>query len=103
MNDKAHVAFVNSHAKSYRGDNYVDLVSHPLGLNIFSCRVTHPCMVKITTNLVLRELRAKYLTLLPRKTINDARHVQELLFDNDDDIFGQFLFLYSTFVSNFVS
>jgi len=100
VHHEADIGFIDAHSEGYRRYDDVDLVSHPLLLNVSAGCIRHLRMVKITFNFVLRQLRRQLLTLVTRHAVNDAGLVQEPIPYMDYDVFGEVL--YFGFVAYFV-
>ena len=91
MYDESHIHLIDSHTEGDCCNDDVDLVPHPTVLDIFPGFITHPSVVEVTLNLVLREVTSQVLAFRSRKTVDDTTLVEEFLFNNDDDVLHDIL------------
>ena len=101
MNDESHIFLVDSHSKSDGRDDDLNLILHPLLLNLLSFRVVQICMIEVTANsIVAFEHFGKLLTFFSRQAVDDATFLLETSLDQIRDVGLNVLHL--LFVSNLV-
>ena len=73
VDHKAHVALVNAHTKGNRSNDHLNLVVHPLSLNLLAARIGQVCVIEVTLDLVIAlQVLCKALTVFPRNAVDDA-------------------------------
>ena len=78
VDHKAHIALINAHAKSNGRNDHLNLVVHPVALNLLAARIGQVCVIEVTLDLVVAlQVLCKALTVLPRNAVDDAALVFE--------------------------
>lgn len=78
VHNESHISLVNSHPKRDGGDYHLDLIVHPLWLDVLPSWVGEFRMVEIAFDLVLSgKSLADFLAIFARYAVDDARFALE--------------------------
>jgi len=78
VDDKPYVSLVDTHTKGYSRDYHLNLIVHPIPLDLLSPRVRQLRVVKIALDLVVAsQVLSQAFAILPRNAIDDARFARE--------------------------
>lgn len=78
VNYKAHIFLVDAHAEGNSRDDDLNLITHPLALDIVSLSHWQVGVIEVARDLVRRrELFGQLLTILTGDAVDDAREVLE--------------------------
>ena len=72
MNDEPNISFVDTHPKSNRCYNYLNMILHPLSLNFLPFLIAQITMVEITLDAMISlEYLCKLFTFLASQAVDD--------------------------------
>ena len=91
VNDKAHIPFVDAHAKGYGCDNDLYLLFHPFFLDELPLFFVQACVVMVSIDTALLQKGGELLCLGPGSTREDARF--SLVAVNHSDEVGDFILI----------